>query len=106
MRKTAFCICENKGADQLRGNRNFNSLAIFCPVLIGPGRKFRRHLFSFCGSFGDFRRAENINANHGISWFSESCQTVPGVKKLLARIGNIEAQDELGERDQKRHCDF
>ena len=52
MRKTAFCICENKDADQLRGNReadqrlcfrytdttipllskseNFKLLAIFC----------------------------------------------------------------------------
>ena len=38
MRKPAFCICENKGADQLRGNRvcfhNIDStiptLAIFC----------------------------------------------------------------------------
>ena len=30
MRKPAFCICENKGADQLHGNRNFKPLAIFC----------------------------------------------------------------------------
>ena len=36
MRKTAFCICENKDADQLRDQRlcfryflNFNPLAIF-----------------------------------------------------------------------------
>ena len=41
MRKPAFCICENKDADQLRGNReadqrlsfrhtDFKPLAIFC----------------------------------------------------------------------------
>ena len=29
MRKPAFCKCENKDADQLRGNRNFKPLAIF-----------------------------------------------------------------------------
>ena len=28
-----------------------------------------------------------ISANQGISWFCESCQTVPGVQKLLVRIG-------------------
>ena len=40
--------------------------------------------------------------NQGISWFCEHCQTVPGVKKLLARIGNIEAhQDELEDRVKK-----
>ena len=30
VRKLAFSICENKDADQLRGNRNFQPLAIFC----------------------------------------------------------------------------
>ena len=30
MRKPAFCICENKGADQLRGN---------CLVYVRPGQK-------------------------------------------------------------------
>ena len=30
VRKPAFCICENKDADQLRGNGNFKPLAIFC----------------------------------------------------------------------------
>ena len=60
MRKPTFCICKNKDADQLRGNReadqrlcfryivqalyslnqNFKPLAIFCGlVCVGPGRK-------------------------------------------------------------------
>ena len=65
MRKPFFCICKNKGADQLCGDReadqrlcfrytdssipllfkmqNFKPLAIFCgsnnPVCVGPGRK-------------------------------------------------------------------
>ena len=30
MRKPDICICENKDADQLRGNRNFKPLVIFC----------------------------------------------------------------------------
>ena len=30
IKKTAFCICENKDADQLRGNRTQQSLGLFC----------------------------------------------------------------------------
>ena len=30
MRKTAFCICENKDADQLRGNREADQHLCFC----------------------------------------------------------------------------
>ena len=40
IRKPAFCICENKAADQLRGNQ----------VCVGPGRKPRRPVFSRRGS--------------------------------------------------------
>ena len=66
MRKPAFCICENKDADQLRGNREadqrlcfryidrtihllpkFEILSLWpssvvnSPVCVGPGRKLR-----------------------------------------------------------------
>ena len=30
MRKPAFCICENKDADQLRGNQAQQSSGLFC----------------------------------------------------------------------------
>ena len=78
MRKPAFCICENKDADQLRGNgeadqrlcfryidriieqslyilhtkfQASNHLAWSCsPVCVGPGRKPRRPVFSQRGS--------------------------------------------------------
>ena len=30
MRKPAFCICENKDADQLRGNREADQRLCFC----------------------------------------------------------------------------
>ena len=30
MRKLAFCICENKDADQLRGNREADQRLCFC----------------------------------------------------------------------------
>ena len=30
MRKPDFCICENKGADQLRGNREADQRLCFC----------------------------------------------------------------------------
>ena len=72
MRKPAFCICENKGADQLRGNREADQrlcfrflestihllskyekfqasshlLWLYSPVCVGPGRKPRRPGFS------------------------------------------------------------
>ena len=32
MRKPAFCICVNKGADQLRGNRTADQLLCFCYI--------------------------------------------------------------------------
>ena len=63
MRKPAFCICENKDADQLRGNRlcfrytdstiwNFKPHAIFCGCT-APGQKPRRLGFSQRGSYAN-----------------------------------------------------
>ena len=77
MRKPAFCICENKDADQLRGNREADQrlcffaryieqslfylnpkfqasshlLWLYRPVCVGPGRKPRRPVFSQRGSY-------------------------------------------------------
>ena len=75
MRKRDFCLCENKGADQLRGNREADHAFVFAtrivlflfflnpkfqasslllrlyrPVCVGPGRKPRRPVFSRRGS--------------------------------------------------------
>ena len=75
MKKTAFCICENKDADQLHDNREadqafvcatrivqllyflnteFNAsshrLWLYSPVCVGPGQKPRRLVFSQRGS--------------------------------------------------------
>ena len=73
IRKPAFCICENKDADQLRGklisafvfvtrilqslyflNPKFQAyshlLWLYSPVCVGPGRKSRRPVFSQRGS--------------------------------------------------------
>ena len=75
MRKPAFCICENKDADQLRGNREADQRLCFrytdstipllsnseiqasshilwlnSPVCVRPGRKPRRPVFSERGS--------------------------------------------------------
>ena len=70
MRKPAFCICENKDADQLCGNGTADQRlclrytllhipktsflypfsAAVQPVCVGPGRKFRRPFFSQHGS--------------------------------------------------------
>ena len=76
MRKPAFCICENKDADQLRGNREADQrlffatrivqsltflnpkfkasshlLWLYSPVCVGPGREPRGPVFSERGSF-------------------------------------------------------
>ena len=77
MRKPAFSICENKDADQLRGNREADHrlcfryidstipllpkskissfypsyVAVQSPICVGPGRKPRRPVFSQRGSF-------------------------------------------------------
>ena len=76
MRKPAFCICDNKDADQLRGDREADQrlcfryidstiplllnpkfqasshlLWLYSPVCVGPGRKSRRPVFSEQGSF-------------------------------------------------------
>ena len=76
MRKPAFCICENKDADQLRGNREADQrlcfrytdstilyylnpkfqasshpLWLYSPVCVGPGRKPGRPVFSERGSY-------------------------------------------------------
>ena len=74
VRKPAFCICEKKDADQLRGNREADQRLCFrysdstihllpkseissllsssmaVPVCVGPGRKPRRPVFSQRGS--------------------------------------------------------
>ena len=79
MRKTDFCICENKDADQLRGNAKLISAFVFAtkivqrlyflntkfqasshllwlysPVYVGPGRKPRRPVFSQRGSYNGY----------------------------------------------------
>ena len=85
MRKPAFCICENKDTDQLRGNREadqrlcfhyidstipllskseisslYSSLLwLYSPVCVRPGRKPRRSVFSHRGSF-DHQSTQNI----------------------------------------------
>ena len=74
MRKPVFCICENKDADQLRGNHaaaqrlcfrymdstipllptfqaSSHPLWLYSLVCVGPVRKPRRQIFSRCGSF-------------------------------------------------------
>ena len=75
--KTGFCMCENKDADQLRGDREADLSAfvfairivqslfylnpkfqasshllwLYSPVCVGPGRKPRRPVFSQRGSY-------------------------------------------------------
>ena len=75
VRKPTFCMCENKDADQLRGNRKADQrlcfrcidskslyflntkcqasnhlVWLYSPVCVGPGRKPQRPVFSQRGS--------------------------------------------------------
>ena len=55
MRKRDFCLCENKGADQLRGNHAATSTFLLAtwivqPICVAPGRKPQRTVFLHCGS--------------------------------------------------------
>ena len=81
VRKSAFCICKNKGADQLHGNREADHVFVFATQIVqslyflnpkiqasrqilwlysqfcvGPGWKPRRPVFSQRGSFNDMYR--------------------------------------------------
>ena len=53
MRKPAFCICENKDADQLRGNRETDQRLCFIATGIVQSLYFLnrnfKHLDIFCG---------------------------------------------------------
>ena len=98
MSKPAFCICENKAADQLCGNhtadqrlcfrhtdstipllpkyqisRLWPSCVVAQPVLCGPGRKPRRPVFSQRGSF----------TSHKISRTRNFCEFPPIIQSLL-----------------------
>ena len=98
MRKPAFCICENKDADQLRGNREADqrlcfrntdstipllskseisslkaSSAVFSPVCVGPGRKPRRPVFSQGGSYRKVQNYLLIIASYKLPTINKIC---------------------------------
>ena len=95
VRKPPFCICENKDADQLRGNPEADQRLCFCairivqslyylhlkfqasshllwlyrPVCVGPSRKPRRPVFS--------ERGSNNSCNHSKSQtMGSSCREI------------------------------
>ena len=82
MRKPAFCICENKDADQLLCFRYIDTtipllskseiqassylLWLYSPVCVGPGQKPGRPVFSLRGSFRDENLCKGLLQQH--SW--------------------------------------
>ena len=57
MRKLAFCICENKDADQLRGNREADQRLfryIDCTIPLLPKSEIFKPLAIFCGCAARF----------------------------------------------------
>ena len=99
MRKQDFCICENKDADQLRGNReadqrlcfrnsdstipllpkyeisaSIHLVRLYSPVCVGPGRKPRRPVFSQRGSYvvcSNFDDDTALNGKVDLEFFQE-----------------------------------
>ena len=87
MRKPAFCIYENKDADQLRGNPEADQrlcfrytngtnnpkfqasshlLWLYSPVCVGPGRKPRRQVFSERGSILSLYKQASVDMQTGL----------------------------------------
>ena len=68
MRKPAFCICENKDADQLRGNRKADQRLCFCyidsTISLVPKKQNFKPIAILCGCTAWFMSPEdqeNIN---------------------------------------------
>ena len=94
MRKPAFCICENKDADQLRGNREADQRLCFrytdstIPLLfksdissfccVGPDRKPRRQVFSQRSSF-------HTGHNNVNSWIAGKFEALDNEMHTLLR---------------------
>ena len=115
MRKPDFCICENKDADQLCGNRTANQrlcfrytdstnplltnpksqvsnnlLWLYSPVCEGPSRKPRRPVFSQRGSYANKKTGS-----------SRGCKQYPGSRTFSSpppinikwSLPNVQAMD-------------
>ena len=58
MRKPAFCTCENKDTDQLRGNREADQCLCFrhtdCTIPLPPNSEISSLLAIFCGCTARF----------------------------------------------------
>ena len=99
MRKPAFCICEYKDADQLRGliiafvfairivqslfylNPKFQAsihpLWLYSPVCVGPGQKPRRPGFSQRGSFDDYKMSSSAQQRHCFRYINSTIPLNP-----------------------------
>ena len=116
-RKPAFCICENKDADQLRGNRKLISAFVFATrivqslfyldmkfqgsshllrlyslVCVRPGRKPRRPVFSERGSFA---LHEHIHAR--------KASTENQIRNCTSHMSLIVRKPVFGVSDKVRH---
>ena len=111
MRKPAFCICENKDADQLHGNRELSAfvfatrkvqslyflnpkfqtsshlLWLYSLVCIEPGRKPRRPVFSKRGSYRRKTYAKISNSSNQNP--NPALKTKTGNDKKIANSQNI-----------------
>ena len=113
MRKSAFCICENKDANQLRSNcvadqrlcfrytdstipllsksefqASSHLLWLYSQVCVGPGQKTRKPLFSQRGSYivNDKNDFLLLHLRPKMSLLHNRCSDVDGLLPLLLSI--------------------
>ena len=86
MRKPAFCICENKDADQLRGNREADQRLCFCyidstmPAASTSLIQNFKPLAIFCGCTAQFVSDQVGNPEDRFS--HDEAQSIFGIKLL------------------------
>ena len=68
MRKTAFCICENKDTDQLHGNRDADHAFVFATCILNF-----KLLTIFCGCSARFVRNPEGRVFHNEAHFMSQC---------------------------------
>ena len=126
MRKPAFCICENKDADQLRGTAKLISAFVFATqivlsryflnpksqvsnsllwlyslVCVGPGRKPRRPVFSQRGSIEPSLGTKLVIGFFTL-WLKINLLTI-AIAVVTLKLSCVTKKPVFGVSDQVRH---
>lgn len=97
---------QNKGPHEILISPSLNVLCYICNENLDKSYTLNCNLCEnyYCRSCLKIETAVfgGIQSMPGLTWFCNKCQSVPGVHKMLVRIGNVEErQDQLEERVNK-----